>query len=64
LAAIISSAEESSENYCKSLRRKTLFSVLYCTYVVLLNELKAVLKSKYQAGQPKIQHDRFQEVCS
>jgi hypothetical protein len=61
-AAIISSAEESCENYCKALRGKTLFSTLYRTYTVTLNELKAVLKINHHTGQPKIQDKGFKEV--
>jgi hypothetical protein len=61
-AVIISSAEESCENSCKSFNGKTLFSALYGTYTVTVNELKAVMKSKHQTGQPKMQDDSFQEV--
>jgi hypothetical protein len=50
-AAIVSSAEESCGNYCKSLRGQTLFSALYGTYTVPLNELTAVLKSKHHTKQ-------------
>jgi hypothetical protein len=57
LAAITSSAEENRENYCKVLRGKTLFSALYGTYTVMLNELKSVLKNSQQG-------DGFKEVRS
>jgi hypothetical protein len=46
-AIIISSAEESREYYCKSFGEKTLFSVVYATYIVTPKELTAVLKSKH-----------------
>jgi hypothetical protein len=39
-AAIVSSAEENHESYCQALRGKPLFSALYGTYTVTLNELK------------------------
>jgi hypothetical protein len=51
-----------ARKYCKSLRGKTLFSALYGTYTVTLNELKAVPKSKLQTGQPKMQDDSFKEL--
>jgi hypothetical protein len=62
-AAIVSSAEENRENYCKALRGKSLFSALYGTYTVTLNELKNVLKASSQAGQTK-QTVGFKEVLS
>jgi hypothetical protein len=55
-AAIVSSAEDNHESYCKALHRKTLFSTL--TYTMTLNELKNVLKASSQAGQTK-QEDGF-----
>jgi hypothetical protein len=39
-AAIVSSAEDNRESYCKALYGKALFSALYGTYTVTLNELK------------------------
>jgi hypothetical protein len=52
-ATIISSAEEGREHDCNSLGGKTLFSALYETYKVTMNELQAVMKTKHQAGQIK-----------
>jgi hypothetical protein len=39
-AAIISSAEDNREDYCKVLSRKTLLSALYGTYTVTLHNLR------------------------
>jgi hypothetical protein len=52
-AAIVSSAEDNHESFCKALRGKPLFSARYGTYTVTLNELKNVLKASSQAGQQK-----------
>jgi hypothetical protein len=60
-AAIVRSADDSSESYCKAPRSKALFSALYETYAVTLKELKNVLKASSQAGQTK-QEDSFKEV--
>jgi hypothetical protein len=60
-AAIVSSAEDNRESYCKALRGKTLFSALYGNYAVTLNELKHVLKASSQAGQTK-QEEGLKEV--
>jgi hypothetical protein len=60
-AAIISSTEENHESYCQALLGKPLFSPLYGTYAVTLNELKSVLKASSQAGQAN-QADGFKEV--
>jgi hypothetical protein len=62
-AAIVSSAEDNCESYCKALCGKALFSTLYGTYTVTLNELKNVLKTSSQAGQTK-QEDGFKKVRS
>jgi hypothetical protein len=72
--AIVSSAEDNRESYCKALRGKPLFSALYGTYTVTLNELKIVLKASSQRGQLKqadgvkagqsSQEDGFKEVRS
>jgi hypothetical protein len=62
-AAIVSSAEDNRESFCKALRGKPLFSALYGTYTVTLNELKNVLKASSQTGQRK-QADDFKEVRS
>jgi hypothetical protein len=66
-SAIIDGAEE-NKNCCKALSGKTLFSALYATYTVALQELKAVLKVSTAAGQYKAskssatQEDSFEEV--
>jgi hypothetical protein len=54
--AAITSSAENREIFCKVLRGKTLFSALYGTYTVTLNELKSVLKASSQ------QEDGFKEV--
>jgi hypothetical protein len=51
---IVKTAKENRESYCKALTRRTLFSALYCTYTVMLNQLKAVLKASTQAGQANV----------
>ncbi|XP_023725873.1 uncharacterized protein LOC111874531 [Cryptotermes secundus] len=45
-AAIINAAEESREGYCKALKGKILFSALYGTYTVTLNDLKSLVKAR------------------
>jgi hypothetical protein len=55
-ASLTSSAEENRKNFCKALRGKSLFSALYGTYTVTMNELKSVLKASRQQG------DGFKEV--
>jgi hypothetical protein len=60
-AAVVRSAEDNREGFCKTLRGKPLFSALYGTYTVTQNELKTVLKA--QPGQTK-QANGFQEVRS
>jgi hypothetical protein len=37
--AVVSSAEENRANYCKALSGKTLFSAMYGTYTIALQEL-------------------------
>jgi hypothetical protein len=59
-AAIVSSAEDNRESFCKALRGNPLFSALYGTYTVTL---KNVLKASSQTGQTK-QADGFKEVRS
>jgi hypothetical protein len=59
-AAVVRSAEDNRESFCKALRGKPLFSALYGTYTVTLNELKTVLQASSQAGKTK-QADGFQE---
>jgi hypothetical protein len=60
-AAIVRLDEDNREIYSKALRGKALFSALYGTYTVILNELKTVLKASSQAGQSN-QGDGFKEV--
>jgi hypothetical protein len=47
----VNSGEENRENFCKTLDRKPLFSALYGTYMVTMNELKAVHNVSAQGGQ-------------
>jgi hypothetical protein len=58
-------------SYCKGLHGKQLFTALYSTYTVTLQELKAVLEARTLAGrtdlpkttgQQTTQEDCFQEV--
>jgi hypothetical protein len=44
-SSIVKSAEENKRNFCKALDGKTLYSALYVTYTVTLQELKALLKA-------------------
>jgi hypothetical protein len=67
-SSIVSTAEENRQNFCQVLNGKNLFSALYVTYTVALDELKAVLKKSTPAGQSKTprsaatQEDGFKEV--
>jgi hypothetical protein len=67
-SAIVNTADENRQNFCKALTGKTLFSALYGTYTVALQELKAVLKASNTAGQSQIlkssatQEDGYKEV--
>jgi hypothetical protein len=67
-SAIVNTADDNRQNFCKALTGKTLFSALYGTYAVALQELKAVLKASNTAGQSQIlkssatQEDGFKEV--
>jgi hypothetical protein len=67
-SSIVSTAEENRQNFCKVLGGKTLFSALYGTYKVALQELKAVLKASTPADPtqtPKpasTQEDGFTDV--
>jgi hypothetical protein len=54
-------AEEIHENYFQALRSKPLFSALYGTYTLTLNELRSLVKASSQAEQAK-QVDGFKEV--
>jgi hypothetical protein len=62
-AAIVRAAEDNRESYYVVLRGKTLYSALYGTYTVTLNEFKSILKASIQAGQSS-QGDGFKEVRS
>jgi hypothetical protein len=44
-AAIVNAMEENGASYCKCLHGKPLFSALYGTYTINLDELKDVLKT-------------------
>jgi hypothetical protein len=65
-SSIVNSAEENRRNFCKALCGKTLYSALYGTYTVYLQELKALLKASTTANPtPKpasTQEDGFTEV--
>jgi hypothetical protein len=50
-AVIVNAAEENGAHYCKAVHGETLFSALYGTYIVTLDELKAVLKASTLADQ-------------
>jgi hypothetical protein len=62
-AAVIRAAEDNLDSYYLALQGKPLYSALYGSYTVTLNELKSLLKSSTQAKQT-IQGDAFQEVRS
>jgi hypothetical protein len=61
---IASSAEENRSNYCRALKRRSLFIALYGTYTAMMNTLKALLKTKHQARQTEKHKDEFREVQS
>jgi hypothetical protein len=67
-SSIVNMAEENRQNFCKALNGKTLFSALYGTYTVALQELKALLKASSPAGKSETtkcaasQEDGFKEV--
>jgi hypothetical protein len=63
--AVVSTTEENWASYCKALSGKTLFSALYGTYTVALQELKALLKvstTTSQTAKKPTQEEDFQEV--
>jgi hypothetical protein len=66
--SIVNTAEENRLNFCKALGGKTLYSALYGTYTVALQELKALLKASTTAvptptSKPtSTQEDGFTEV--
>jgi hypothetical protein len=45
-AAIVNTTEENRDSYCKVLTGKILFSALYGTYTVALNDLKSLVKAR------------------
>jgi hypothetical protein len=49
--AIVSAAGDNRASYCKALSSKVLFSALYGTYTVALNERKFLLKASTSAGR-------------
>jgi hypothetical protein len=53
-AAIVNAAEESGPSYCKGIHGKPIFSALYDTYKVTLQELKAAIKARTLAGQTNL----------
>ena len=59
--AIVNVAKENRESYCKALMGKILFSALYGTYRVALNDLKALVKAKASQTKPS-QDEDFKEV--
>jgi hypothetical protein len=65
-SSIVITVEENRVNFCKALSGKKLYSALYGTYTVTLNELKGLLKTSTTAksgatGSPR-QDEGFQEV--
>jgi hypothetical protein len=50
-AAIAKATEENGANYCKPLHGKPLFTALYGTYTVNLDELKDLLNASTLANQ-------------
>jgi hypothetical protein len=64
----VNTAEDNRQNFCKALGGKTLYSALYGTYTVALQELNALLKASTTADPtqtPKpasTQEDGFTEV--
>jgi hypothetical protein len=71
MVCILNAAEENGASYCKCLRGKPLFSAMYDTYTVTLQELKAVIKARTLGDQTNIpkttgqqinKEDDFQEV--
>jgi hypothetical protein len=60
-AAIVMSAEDNRETFSLALQGKPLYSALYGTYTVTLNDFKSLLKASCQAGRSS-QGDGFKEV--
>jgi hypothetical protein len=70
-AAIVNAADENGASYWKGLYGKPLYSILYGTYTVTLQTLKAALKARTLAGQTNLtkttrqqttQEDGFQKL--
>jgi hypothetical protein len=67
-SSIVNIADENSQNFCKALNGKTLFSALYGTYTVALQKLKALLKASSPADKSETpncaasQEDGFKEI--
>jgi hypothetical protein len=70
-ADIVSTVEENRSNYCKALSGKTLYSALYGTYTVTLDEFKGLLKTSIRSqeneppkstGPSPQQEEGFKEV--
>jgi hypothetical protein len=65
-STIVNTAEENRQNFCKALGGKTLYSALYGTYTVALQELKALLKASTTTEPTptpaSTQEDGFTEV--
>jgi hypothetical protein len=59
-SSIVNTAEENRLNFCKALDGKTLYSALYGTYTVTLQELKALLKASASTNQT-LKHTSTQE---
>jgi hypothetical protein len=49
--AVVSTMEENRASYCKALSGKSLFSALYGTYTVALQELKALMNVSTTTGK-------------
>jgi hypothetical protein len=67
--ARVSASEENRTNYCRALSGKTLFSALYGSYTVTLNDLRTLLKVITSTGRPTetesekpTQEEGFKEV--
>jgi hypothetical protein len=66
-SSIVNTAEDNRQNFCQALGGKTLYSALYGTHTVALQELKALLKATTadatQTPKPaSTQEDGFTEV--
>jgi hypothetical protein len=61
--AIVMAAEDNREAFSLALQGKPLYSALYGTYTVTLNDFKRLLKASSQAGRSS-QADGFKEVKS